>query len=102
MTFSITKGDCGACSFKVKVDDEFPYKNTVQVYEEDTTDDKGVFHKRGTLVKDENGMVLCGLDGFQPKVKPQDIQQDTINNEVWIDLEKEEDTHRIMMSPEHK
>ena len=97
MTFSITKGDCGACSFKVKVDDEFPYKNTVQVYEEDTTDDKGVFHKRGTLVKDENGMVLCGLDGFQPKVKPQDIQQDTINNEVWIALEKEEDTYGILM-----
>ena len=97
MTFSITKGDCGACSFKVKVDDEFPYKNTVQVYEEDTTDDKGVFHKRGTLVKDENGMVLCGLDGFQPKVKPQDIQQDTINNEVWIALEKEEETYGILM-----
>ena len=97
MTFSITKGDCGACSFKVKVDDEFPYKNTVQVYEEDTTDDKGVFHKRGTLVKDENGMVLCGLDGFQPKVKPQDIQQDTVNNEVWIALEKEEETYGILM-----
>ena len=97
MTFSITKGDCGACSFKVKVDDEFPYKNTVQVYEEDTTDDKGVLHKRGTLVKDENGMVLCGLDGFQPKVKPQDIQQDTINNEVWIALEKEEETYGILM-----
>ena len=97
MTFSITKGDCGACSFKVKVDDEFPYKNTVQVYEEDTTDDKGVFHKRGTLVKDKNGMVLCGLDGFQPKVKPQDIQQDTINNEVWIALEKEEETYGILM-----
>ena len=97
MTFSITKGECGACSFKVKVDDEFPYKNTVQVYEEDTTDDKGVLHKRGTLVKDENGMVLCGLDGFQPKVKPQDIQQDTINNEVWIALEKEEDTYGILM-----
>ena len=97
MTFSITKGDCGACSFKVKVDDEFPYKNTVQVYEEDTTDDKGILHKRGTLVKDENGMVLCGLDGFQPKVKPQDIQQDTINNEVWIALEKEEETYGILM-----
>lgn len=97
MTFSITKGDCGACSFKVKVDDEFPYKNTVQVYEEDTTDDKGVLHKRGTLVKDENGMVLCGLDGFQPKVKPQDIQQDTINNEVWIALEKEDETYGILM-----
>ena len=97
MTFSITKGDCGACNFKIKVDDEFPYKNTVQVYEEDTTDDDGVFHKKGTLVKDENGMVLCGLDGFQSKVKPQDIQQDTINNEVWIALEKEEETYGILM-----
>ena len=104
MTFSITSGDCGACNFKIKVDGEFPYKNTVQVYEEDTTDDDGVLHKKGSLVRDENGMVLCGIEGFQPKVTPQDIQQDTINNEVWIALEKEEDTYGILMpkAPKYK
>lgn len=97
MTFSITKGDCGACSFKIKVDDEFPYRNTVQVYEEDTVDNNGVLHRKGTLVRDDDGRVLCGLDGFQSKVIPQAIQQDTINNEVWIALEKEEETYGILM-----
>lgn len=97
MTFSITKGDCGACTFKIKVDSEFPYKNTVQVYEEDTTDEDGVVHKKGSLIRDDEGRVLCGLDGFQSKVEPQDIQQDTINNEVWIALEKEEETYGILM-----
>lgn len=85
MTISITSGDCGACSFRVKVDSEYPYSNPVQV------------DNNGNLKYDENGMVLCGLEDVQPKVVPQDIQQDTINNEVWIALEKEEDTYGILM-----
>lgn len=85
MTFSITSGSCGACNFKLKVDGEYPYKNTVQVDSE------------GNLLRDSNGRVLCGLDGYQPKVTPQARQQDTVNNEVWIALEKEEETYGILM-----
>ena len=85
MTISITSGQCGACSFKVKVDSEFPYSNPVQVDE------------NGNLIYDDNGMVLCGLEDVQPKVVAQERQQDTINNEVWIALEKEEDTYGILM-----
>ena len=85
MTFSITSGSCGACNFKLKVDGEYPYKNTVQVDSE------------GNLLRDSNGRVLCGLDGYQNKVTPQARQQDTVNNEVWIALEKEEETYGILM-----
>lgn len=85
MTISITGGSCGACSFKVKVDDEYPYLNPVQV------------DASGNLKYDSNGMVLCGVEGSGQLVVAQDIQQDTINHEVWIALEKEEDTYGFLM-----
>lgn len=95
MTISMTSGHCGACNFEIGVDEDEQF-NPVQVYEEDTWED-GVFHARGSLKYDENGYVLCGLEDFQGEVQAQDRQQDTINNEVWIALKKEESTYGILM-----
>lgn len=76
MTISMTTGDCGACEFTIGVNDN--NKNTVQVDE------------NGSLVYDEDtGNVKFGT--------PQDIQNDTFNNEVWIALKKDIDTYGVVM-----
>jgi hypothetical protein len=85
MTISFTSGDCGACNFEIGVTEEFPQKNPVQVNED------------GTLKRDASGRVICGQfediteDDCQPR------QQDTVNNEVWIALKKEDSTYGILM-----
>lgn len=84
MTFSMTSGHCGACNFKLGVDKDGQF-NPVQVDE------------NGNLIYDDRGYVLCGLEDFQGEVEAQDRQQDTINNEVWIALKKEDDTYGILM-----
>lgn len=84
MTFSMTSGHCGACNFKLGVDEDGQF-NPVQVDE------------NGNLIYDDRGYVLCGLEDFQGEVEAQDRQQDTINNEVWIALKKEDDTYGILM-----
>lgn len=85
MTISFTSGDCGACNFEIGVTEEFPQKNPVRV------------NPDGTLMRDANGRVICGQ--FEPiyENEIQDRQQDTINNEVWIALRKEEDTYGELM-----
>lgn len=89
MTIAMTSGTCGACQWTIGVDDK-SNRNVVQVYEEDTTDADGVFHKAGTLKRNDNGDVLrSGV--------AQDIQNDTRSNEVWIALKKEESTFGAIM-----
>lgn len=85
MTISFTSGDCGACNFEIGVTEEFPQKNPVQV------------NPDGTLKRDEKGRVICGQfeDITEDECQPQ--QQDTINNEVWIALKKEDTTYGILM-----
>ena len=98
MTIAMTDGSCSACEFKVAVDKDSK-KNTVQV------DENGdlVRYINGEDPNDErNGDVLCGDEDRQVEVDPQDIQQDTINNEVWIALYKDKDTFgEIMPSVRH-
>ena len=77
MTISFTSGKCASCSFTIVVD-ENTKKNLVQV------DDSG------NLVFDENGVVKQ-ISPYQSK------QQDTINNEVWIALRKEDSTMGVLM-----
>lgn len=77
MTFEFTSGQCGACKFKIMVDEKNG-KNTVQV------DGNGNLEYNNS-----NGNVLFG--------SAQDIQQDTTNTSVWIALQKEEDTYGILM-----
>lgn len=97
MTISFTSGHCGACNFEIGVTEEYPQKNPVQVYEADTLID-GVLHKAGSLKRDENGMVLAGVEGTQQLVTTfQERQQDTSKYEVWIALRKEEETYGILM-----
>lgn len=85
MTISFTSGDCGACNFTIGVTEEFPQKNPVQV------------NADGTLKRDENGRVVCGQFQEISEDECQPQQQDTINNEVWIALKKEEETYGILM-----
>lgn len=94
MTISFTSGDCGACNFTIGVTEEYPQKNPVQVYEERTVDEDGTVHEKGSLKRDEEGRVICGVNG---EVPIQECQQDTTKGEVWIALMKEEDTYGILM-----
>ena len=84
MSISMTSGQCGACEFIIGVSDDDSQKNLVQVDE------------NGNLLRDENGNVRCGRKGM-PTESPQDRQNDTVNNEVWIALKKEESTYGQIM-----
>lgn len=83
MTISMTSGSCGACQWVIGVDADGKF-NSVQVNED------------GTLKRDEEGNVICGREG-QAKQQPQERQQDTINNEVWIALMKDNQTFHTVM-----
>ena len=85
MVISFTSGDCGACNFTIGVTEEFPQKNPVQV------------NADGTLKRDEKGRVVCGQFEEIAEDECQPQQQDTINNEVWIALKKEDSTYGILM-----
>lgn len=89
MTIAMTSGNCGACEWKIGVDEE-TMMNPVQVYEEDTTDSDGVFHAAGSLKRNVNGDVIR-------QGEPQSIQNDTRTNEVWIALEKDQNTFGVLM-----
>lgn len=77
MVISMTSGSCGACEFAIGVD-ETTQKNPVQV------DDKG------NLKRDKDGNVI--VSGT-----PQDAQNNTQENEVWIALKKDIDTFGVVM-----
>ena len=85
MMIEFTSGECGACKFEIGATEGYPQYNPVQVNED------------GTLKKDDEGRVICGLNEEISEDDIQDIQQDTINNEVWIALKKEEDTYGMIM-----
>lgn len=81
VTFSMTSGNCGACNFVLGVNAESG-KNDLQV------DDEG-------KLLFENGVAKRGA--------PQDRQNDTKNNEVWVALKKDNSTFgTIMPSVQHK
>lgn len=75
MTVAVTSGRCGACEFVIVVNEQ--QKNIVQVDE------------NGNLIKDKDGNVVWG--------SPQERQNDTINNEVWIALRKEDSSFGQIM-----
>lgn len=85
MTISMTSGHCASCEFTIGVDDKRQI-NLVQVDED------------GNLVVDENGNVICGrkvfVDGewVTQSATPQDKQNDTTLNEVWVALKKDTNT----------
>lgn len=83
MVISMTSGACGGCEFVIGVDNE-TQKNLVQV------------DVNGNLLRDEYGDVRCGREG-KPSESPQDKQNDTINNEVWIALKKDINTFGTIM-----
>ena len=85
MTMAMTSGHCGGCEFTIMVSDDDLKMNTVQVDED------------GNLVRDDDGNVLCGREPYQSSVVPQDRQNDTIDNEVWIALKKDEQTFGRMV-----
>lgn len=94
MTVSMTSGHCSACEWPIQVSDD-TMQNRVQVYERDTIDANGVQHYAGELKRNDEGDVIFGA--------PQDCQNDTINNEVWIALLKDDSTFGTLMpSSVHK
>ena len=77
MTISMTSGHCGACNFVIGVD-ENTKKNILQV--------------------DDNGDLLWDNEKGMPKFgDPQDRQNDTRNNEVWLALKKDIETYNHIM-----
>lgn len=84
MTISFTSGSCGGCQFVIAVSED-EQKNIVQVDE------------NGNLKRDINGDVLCGKEHFQQSQTPQDRQNDTFNNEVWVALRKDDSTFGNLM-----
>ena len=97
MMIEMTSGDCGACKFEIGATEEFPKYNPVQVHEEDIWVQGQHLYYKGTPKRDGEGRVICGLNEEISEDDIQDIQQDTINNEVWIALKKEEDTYGMIM-----
>lgn len=87
MTISMTSGPCGACQFVIGVSDEEDgsQKNPVQV------------DANGNLLRDANGNVRCGRENGQAPEIPQPQQNDTRNNEVWIALQKDDQTFGVLM-----
>lgn len=77
MVVSMTSGTCSSCEFTIGVDEK-SQKNIVQV------------DANGNLVRDNNGNV-------RRTVTPQDRQNDTKNNEVWIALKKDIQTFGVVM-----
>lgn len=97
MTISFTSGKVGGCNFTIGVDEETGKCNLVQVYEQDVITLDGV-HKKGELKRDpETGNVLSGYGPNGGAQQPQDVQQDTVNNEVWVALKKEDSTFGVLM-----
>lgn len=87
MTINMTSGTCGGCAWVIGVSES--QKNVVQIYTEDYTDDQGVLHKKGDLMRDIDGNVLRSI--------VIDEQNDTVNNEVWIALKKDISTFGTIM-----
>lgn len=84
MTFNFITGSCAGCSFKVQVsegkqvDNHYEFKNLVQV--------------------DEQGNIVAGDSGDKINASnPIDSQQDTMNNSVWVALEKDNSTFGVLM-----
>lgn len=95
MTITMKSGKCAACEFTIGVDEETGSYNTVQVTEIDTITLNGVI-PAGSLIRDDEGNVLCGRWPQAPQ-KKQERQNDTVNYEVWIALKKEEQTFGVIM-----
>ena len=85
MTIEFTSGDCGACKFEIGVTEGYPQYNPVQV------------NADGTLKRDSQGRVICGVNEDIDEDDIQESQQDTSKGEVWIALKKEEQTYGILM-----
>lgn len=84
MTLNFITGSCAGCAFEVHVADEkkqvgnhYEFTNLVQV--------------------DESGNIVDG--DFNDKIKNNkiDSQQDTVNNEVWVALLKDQSTFGVVM-----
>lgn len=95
MTITMKSGKCAACEFTIGVDEETSSYNTVQVTKIDTITLNGVI-PAGSLIRDDEGNVLCGRWPQAPQ-KKQERQNDTVNYEVWIALKKEEQTFGVIM-----
>ena len=90
MSLSFTTGNLGGCEFKIGVGEQ-TMQNLVQILVDSETK-QPIYDQDGhpQLVRDTNGNVKIGNVG-------QDWQNDTMNNEVWVALLKEDSTYGILM-----
>lgn len=85
MTVSMTSGVCSACKFTIMVDKN-TQRNLVMVDDD------------GNLMYDASGNVMMATDA-----RGLDKQNDTINNEVWIALKKDNSTFgQVMPNVEYR
>lgn len=81
MQISFTSGICGGCAFEIMVD-------------EDTQENLVCTDRNGNLLRDDAGNVRIEVNSDSYAF---DRQQDTINNEVWIALKKDDTTYGQIM-----
>lgn len=82
-TFSITSGNCAACNFVLSI-------------LEKTIDGNQVFYN--PVQVDSNGNIVAGNEEDkwnEANIQPE--QQDTVNNEVWVRVAKDQDTFGTVM-----
>lgn len=105
MTIAMTSGSLGSCKFVIHVGEEHQ-KNIVQVYTQEDADNGECNEEDiGTLKRDNYGNVVCGrriyVEGKgwegQGEQTPQDVQNDTRTNEVWVALAKDVETFPSVM-----
>lgn len=96
MSLSFTSGRMGGCEFVIGVGED-SQKNLVQIALDGNLQPQLDEDGHPILVRDaETGDVICGREG-QGKQIPQDWQNDTRRNEVWVALKKDSTTYGVIM-----
>lgn len=96
MSLSFTSGRMGGCEFVIGVGED-SQKNLVQIALDGNLQPQLDEDGHPILVRDaETGDVICGREG-QGKQIPQEWQNDTRRNEVWVALKKDSTTYGVIM-----
>lgn len=96
MSLSFTSGRMGGCEFVIGVGED-SQKNLVQIALDGNLQPQLDEDGHPILVRDaETGDVICGREGQGTQI-PQDWQNDTRRNEVWVALKKDITTYGIVM-----
>lgn len=95
MSLSFTSGRMGGCEFTIGVGEE-SQKNLVQIVLDANLQPSLDEDGHPILLRNEDGDVICGREGQGEQI-PQEWQNDTKRNEVWVALKKDVSTYGIVM-----